>query len=135
MGNIVVQKNNREGSGSGSASLAIDVSGSMMRQQQKNNNQNQVHAASAITTPISGGAITPDELAKLMNFKNEVSRKEDGALYGPSDWETSASEVRIHSTSVMFIIVFKHNLSWMRCSTNVTTYIYKYVIKYTGRNR
>lgn len=29
---------------------------------------------------------------KLMNFKNEVSRKEDGALYGPSDWETSASE-------------------------------------------
>lgn len=87
MGNVVVQKNNREGS------LAIDVSGSMMRQQQS---KNQPHAA--VNTPVSGGVITPDELAKLMKIKDKVSRKEDGAIYGPSDWETSASEVRHHQS-------------------------------------
>ncbi len=49
----------------------------------------------ARATPVSGGVITPEELAKLTGDKekSKPSRKEEGAFYGPSDWETSASEV------------------------------------------
>lgn len=69
--------------------LSIDVSGSMMRQMKP------IGQNGARGTPVSGGVITPEELAKLTGDKEKrkPSRKEEGAFYGPSDWETSASEV------------------------------------------
>ncbi len=69
--------------------LSVDVSGSMMRKRSISN-------ASKAATPISGGIITPQELAKLTHPKSKQkssSSRPEGALYGPSDWETSASEV------------------------------------------
>jgi hypothetical protein len=64
----------------GEAALSIDVSGSMMRQ------------ASTLpplqsTIPVSGGVITPEELAQL-DGKAKVSV---GALYTHSDWESDAN--------------------------------------------
>ena len=64
--------------------------------------KSRVDIANGLKSPISGGVITPKELARL-NKKGSGksdSRKEAGAIYGPSDWEsennpnTSASEVR-----------------------------------------
>ncbi len=75
--------------------LSIDVSGSMMRPIKSLHQNHSNH-----NTPLSGGVITPEELAKLTGVgdsskgKSKSSNsKPEGALYGPSDWETSASEV------------------------------------------
>jgi hypothetical protein len=76
--------------------LSVDVSGSMMRKRSISN-------ASKAATPISGGIITPQELAKLTHPKSKQkssSSRPEGALYGPSDWETSASEVSSSCGSV-----------------------------------
>jgi hypothetical protein len=72
--------------------LSIDVGGSMLRPP-KLTNYNHSHSKNA--TPVSGGVITPEELAKLTGEKSKTksTSKADGAYYGPSDWETSASEV------------------------------------------
>jgi len=71
--------------------LSIDVGGSMLRPP-KLTNHNHSHSKNA--TPVSGGVITPEELAKLTGEKSKTksTSKADGAYYGPSDWETSASE-------------------------------------------
>ena len=88
--------------------LSIDVSGSMiqsnLRPNENTNRSTSSTTSPMVPTPTSGGVITPDELAKLsqkvVNKKTKKeSRTEDGALYGPSDWESekenaSASEVR-----------------------------------------
>ncbi len=92
MGKIVVQR-----AQSNQQSLSIDVGGSMMQMQQSQLKAKSHSPHSAVNTPLSGSVITPEELAKLMkggknDKKNSASRKEEGALYGPSDWETSASE-------------------------------------------
>jgi len=67
--------------------LSVDVSGSMLRPPSK-----PASSAHNAAVPTNGGVITPEELAKLTGTKDKSSRTEDGAYYGPSDWETSASE-------------------------------------------
>jgi len=86
MGKVVVQQTKED-------VLSIDVSGSMLRHVAMPG-----AGASNSATPISGGVITPEELAKLTGEKEKgkPGRKEDGAYYGPSDWDTSASEVSFH---------------------------------------
>ena len=82
--------------------LSINVSGSMIQSNLRNQEmKNTGSSSSMVPTPTSGGVITPEELEKLSQKskpKKHESRKEDGALYGPSDWESekegaSASEV------------------------------------------
>ena len=82
--------------------LSINVSGSMIQSNLRNQEmKNGSISSSMVPTPTSGGVITPEELEKLSQKskpKRHESRKEDGALYGPSDWESekegaSASEV------------------------------------------
>jgi hypothetical protein len=80
MGKVVLQKTKQ-------GVLSVDVSGSMLRPPSKP--ASNIHNAAFST---SGGVITSEELAKLTGTKDTSSRTEDGAYYGPSDWETSASE-------------------------------------------
>jgi hypothetical protein len=62
----------------GVATLSIDVSGSIMRQTSNPPLQS--------TTPVSGGVITPEELAQLDGKVKVLA----GALYTHSDWESDA---------------------------------------------
>ena len=89
--------------------LSIDVGGSMIRP--STSTKTTTGGNSNPPTPMSGGVITPEELAKLMGGdkgkSKKESRKEDGAFYGPSDWETSASEVS-HFFSSHYSILCVH---------------------------
>lgn len=92
MGEVVIQT--KEGI------LSVDVSGSMMRQEASK----PTPTATDLLVPSSGGVITPEELAKLSGTKEKSSRKPDDAYYGPSDWETSASEVSYNVTILSFLL-------------------------------
>lgn len=65
--------------------LSADLNGNVVRPTSKAQN-------GAVT--VSGGTITPEELAKLMGTNEESmsSRKEDGTHHGPSDLVASTSE-------------------------------------------
>lgn len=73
----------------GTEMLSIDVGGSMMRVPK---------LKQAPPPPISGGFITPEELARLSSSNSKS--KDSDVLYTPSDWESddhqggTASEVR-----------------------------------------
>jgi ATP-dependent helicase YprA (DUF1998 family) len=59
--------------------LSIDVGGSMMRQTWNPHSQS--------VTPVSGGVITPEELAQL----GGTGKASSGALYTHSDWESDGN--------------------------------------------
>ena len=79
----------------GEKTLSIDVSGSMMRASKLL----PTHSPKTPITPISGGIITSDEIAKLSAVTSKTSKKNNlskakqenpDALYTASDWESGA---------------------------------------------
>lgn len=83
------------GDGNGQQTLSIDVSGSMMRVSKLLPTQ----SPKTPITPISGGIITSDEIAKLSVVSSKTSKKNNlskakqenpDALYTASDWESGA---------------------------------------------
>ena len=79
----------------GEKTLSIDVSGSMMRASKLL----PTHSPKTPITPISGGIITSDEIAKLSAVTSKPSKKNNlskakqenpDALYTASDWESGA---------------------------------------------
>lgn len=82
MGQVAIPDGNKEG--------VVDVSGSMLRQRHNGNKSDTIE-------PLSGNSITPEELAKLMSSSktSTSNRSQEDSFYGPSDWETSASEVSL----------------------------------------
>ena len=75
----------------GTEMLSIDVGGSMMRVP-------KLKQTAAPPPSISGGVITPEELAKLSSgARTSTKPKDPDSLYTPSDWESdqggTASEV------------------------------------------
>jgi hypothetical protein len=77
--------------------LSADLNGNVVRPTSKAQN-------GGVT--VSGGTITPEELARLMGTNEEsmASRKEDGTHHGPSDLVASTSEVSLEivSRSMLF---------------------------------
>jgi hypothetical protein len=93
MGQVTVLDGTKEG--------VVDVSGSMLRQRHNSNKTD-------VMEPLSGSSITPEELAKLMSSSKSSTgngRQED-SFYGPSDWETSASEVSFFFANIIVLSKF-----------------------------
>lgn len=86
LGSVVTQVSEA----SGTEMLSIDVGGSMMRVPKLKQAQ---------PSPVSGGVITPEQLAKMSaTISSAKNSKDPEALYAPSDWESDdhrggASEV------------------------------------------
>lgn len=78
MGNVVTQETIDE------TTLSIDVGGSMMRVP-------SLAIQPKPVTPVSGGAITAEELTQMKTIKPIKPKKEPTeALYSPNDWESDA---------------------------------------------
>ena len=81
LGSVTTQISNSEGK---TETLSIDVGGSVMRLSKLQ--------PSSQPSPISGGVITPEQLAMLTSSGNlsKAKQKSPDALYTSSDWESDA---------------------------------------------
>ena len=93
MGHVIIPEDNKDG--------VVDVSGSMLRQRNPPNKTD-------VIKPVSGTSITPEELAKLMSSSKSsaTNRRQEDSFYGPSDWETSASEVSLFFSNIIVLTVW-----------------------------
>eukprot|EP00934_Nitzschia_sp_Nitz4_P006459 Nitzschia sp. Nitz4//scaffold4_size323378//89118//93846//NITZ4_000641-RA/size323378-augustus-gene-0.9-mRNA-1//1//CDS//3329553342//6449//frame0 len=87
MGSVATQVS---GPANGKDLLSIDVGGSMMRVPK---------LAPPQQSPVSGGVITPDQIASLAAPKKSKATADPDALYTPSDWESDSQHGGNTSTS------------------------------------
>mmetsp|Transcript_7905 Transcript_7905/g.19630 ORF Transcript_7905/g.19630 Transcript_7905/m.19630 type:complete len:591 (+) Transcript_7905:114-1886(+) len=86
LGSVAIQVG-ASAEGTGTEMLSIDVGGSMMRVPKLFPNKHPQ------PSPVSGGFITPDQIAKLSTKTTKLSKTKQAnpqALYTPSDWESGA---------------------------------------------
>lgn len=102
LGNVATQVSEA----TGTEMLSIDVGGSMMRVPKLKQVQ---------PSPLSGGVITPEQLAKLSSGQNisKAKQADPDAFYTPSDWESDGHAVEVSKQVAMWpwwCVVVNHYL-------------------------